>query len=300
MTTAPLKRHGAAIPAPLEEFAVGESPPPAKAAARAGGRRARERTSSPGPVARLLFGLKLLLGLVIVVGASSAVAFSLHRYALTTTRFGVRKVDVQGAKRLGVEQVRSLAAIELGKNLLAFDTARAEENLLKDPWVSSARVTRELPGTLRVELSERDAAAIAVLGDRPYLVTREGEPFKPIQADDPSDLPVVTGVSAADLARDRPAALERLKTGVDLLRQYERLGVARVHPAEEVSLAASGHTVLMVGRSGIALELGRPPYARKLVMAAQVIGELGAKGRAPGIVFLDNEAHPERVVVRMR
>ena len=35
-------------------------------------------------------------------------------------------------------------------------------------------------------------------------------------------------------------------------------------------------------------------------MAAQVLGELGAKGRTPGIVFLDNEAHPERVVVRMR
>ena len=30
------------------------------------------------------------------------------------------------------------------------------------------------------------------------------------------------------------------------------------------------------------------------------IGELQKKGRVPGIVFADNEAHPERVVVRMR
>lgn len=297
--TAHAKRHGAAIPAPLEEFAVGESPPPAKAGPRAG-RAAPEPPSSPRGVARLLLGLKLLAGLVIVVAASSAVAFSLHRYALTTTRFGIRKVEIQGAKRLSTEQVRSLGGIEAGKNLLAFDTARAEQRLLEDPWVSSARVTRELPGTLRVELTEREATAIAVLGDKPYLVTREGEPFKPLQPDDPSDLPIVSGVSAADLARDRDAAVERLKAGVDLLRQYERLSVARVHPAEEVALAASGHTVLTVGRAGIALELGRPPYARKLVMAAQVMGELGAKGRAPGIVFLDNEAHPERVVVRMR
>jgi hypothetical protein len=35
-------------------------------------------------------------------------------------------------------------------------------------------------------------------------------------------------------------------------------------------------------------------------MAERVISELRQKGRAPGIVFLDNEAHPERVVVRMR
>ena len=94
--------------------------------------------------------------------------------------------------------------------------------------------------------------------------------------------------------------MERFRTGVDLVRQYERLPMAKVHPAEEVSLAASGHTVLTVGRQGIALELGRPPFARKLVMAGDVVGELGAKGRTPGIVFVDNEAHPERVVVRMR
>ena len=298
MTTLSAKRHGAAVSAPAEEFAVGESPPPAKAGPRTGG---GGRSGRPqGALPRLLFALKLLLGVLVVVGASSAVAYSLHRYALTTSRFGIRKVTVQGQKRLTSEEVRSRAGIELGKNLLAFDTARAEVLLLDDPWVSSARVTRELPGTLRVELDERDATAVAVLGDRPYLLTREGEPFKPIEADDPTDLPVVTGVSAADLARDRTQAVERLKAGVDLIRQYERLGVARVHPAEEVALAASGHVVLTVGRGGIALELGRPPYARKLVMAAQVIGELGAKGRTPGIVFLDNEAHPERVVVRMR
>jgi cell division protein FtsQ len=300
VTTLSAKRHGGAVSAPPEEFAVGESPPPAKAGPRAGGKAPRDGKRPGGALERFVLGLKLFAGLLVVVGASSAVAYSLHRYALTTTRFGIRDVHVQGGKRLTSEQVRAVAGIEIGKNLLAFDTAAAETRLLQDPWVSSARVTRELPGTLRVELSEREASAIAILGDKPYLVTRDGEPFKPIQPDDPTDLPVITGIGAADLARDRAQATERLKTGVDILRQYERLSVARVHPAEEVALSASGHTVLTVGRSGIALELGRPPYARKLVMAAQVIGELGAKGRTPGIVFLDNEAHPERVVVRMR
>jgi cell division protein FtsQ len=94
--------------------------------------------------------------------------------------------------------------------------------------------------------------------------------------------------------------VERLKVGTDLLRQYERLAVAKVHPAQEVALGSSGHTVLTVGKGGITLELGGPPFARKLSMAERVIGELRKKGRAPGIVVLDNDAHPERVVVRMR
>jgi cell division protein FtsQ len=294
------RRHGAAVSAPPEEFAIGESPPPAKVGAGRSSRAGGLVAAGPSVGDRIVGGVKLLLGLAIVVGASSAVAYSLHRYALTTARFGIQKIELTGAKRFGKPQIQSLAGIEIGKNVFAFDTVAAEKALLADPWISSARVVRELPNSLRVELMEREAVAVAVLGDRPFLVTREGEPFKPVKADDPTDLPVLTGVSTADLARDRQAAIDRLKTGLDIVRQYDRLAVARVHPAEEVALAPSGHAVLTVGQKGIALELGRPPYARKLAMAAQVLGELGAKGRTPGIVFLDNEAHPERVVVRMR
>jgi cell division protein FtsQ len=294
--------HGAAVPAPSEQFPLDDSPPPIPVrpnARRAVSGRVPPR-DGPGLGERIFGGIKLVVGLAVVVAASTAVAYSLHRYALTTTRFGIQKVELEGAKRLSVEQVRTLAGIETGKNLFAFDTQAAEEKLLRDPWLSSAHVTRKLPGTLRVELVEREAVAVAVLGDKPYLVTTEGEPFKELKPEDPSDLPLLTGVSAAEWARDKGGAQERFRTGVDLVRQYERLGMARVHPPEEVSLGSSGHTVLTVGQKGIALELGRPPYARKLAMAASVVGELAAKGRTPGIVFLDNEAHPERVVVRMR
>jgi cell division protein FtsQ len=292
--------HGAAVSAPSEDGALAESPPPAKAGPRRAVRGTPSPSAPPSLGERLFAGVKVLVGLAVVVAASSAVAYSLHRYALTTTRFGVRDIDLQGAKRLSPEEVRALAGIELGKNLFAFDTRAAEEKLLRDPWVSSAHVLRKLPNTLRIEIAERDAVAVAVLGDRPFLVTSDGEPFKEVKADDPSDLPILTGVSAGDWARDRVGSEERLRTGVDLVRQYDRLGMAKVHPAEEVNLAASGYTVLTVGRQGIALELGRAPFARKLAMAAEVVGELAAKGRTPGLVFLDNEAHPERVVVRMR
>lgn len=292
--------HGAAVPAPVEEFALGESPPPGRAELRRSARGKSPPRSGPSFSERLLSGLKLCAGLTVVVAASTAVAYSLHRYALTTTRFGIREVELVGEKRLSPDEVRSLAGIEPGKNLFAFDTRAAEERLLRDPWVSSAHVVRRLPTTLRVEITERDAAALAVLGDRPFLVTSEGEPFKEVKPEDPLDLPIITGVSAGDWARDRVGAEERLRAGVDLIRQYERLGMAKVHPAQEVNLQASGYTVLTVGQKGIALELGRAPFSRKLAMAAEVVGELGAKGRTPGMVFLDNEAHPERVVVRMR
>jgi hypothetical protein len=37
-----------------------------------------------------------------------------------------------------------------------------------------------------------------------------------------------------------------------------------------------------------------------MLMAERVINKLERSGKTPGIVFADNQAHPERVVVRMR
>jgi cell division protein FtsQ len=161
-------------------------------------------------------------------------------------------------------------------------------------------MTRRLPSTLRVELSEREASAVVALGDHLYLVTHEGVPFKEIQAGDPYDMPLISGASPENLQRDRKREIERIQVGLEVLRQFERLHLSRVYPAEEVHLADAGDVTLTCGKDGVTLELGTGPWRKKLLMAEEVVGELRKKGRTPGIVFLDNQAHPERVVVRMR
>ena len=291
------RAHGAAVHAPAEDTSVFDSPPPAAVSAT------KTPSVPPGPktaLSRAAQALRLLVGLIVVVGASAAVAFSVHRYALTTPRFALREVELSGQKRLARADIERLAGIELGKNLFTFDSHKAVSGLLTNPWIQSAKVTRVLPGSLKVEIVEREARALALLGDQLFLLTPDGEPFKPVAADDPIDLPVVTGVSASELARSRDAARERLRTGLDILTLYDRLELSRVHKAQEVSLAPSGEATLTVGKSGIALELGQGPFPQKLAMAGRVIAELSRKKGSPAVVFLDNRAHPERVVVRMR
>jgi cell division protein FtsQ len=152
-----------------------------------------------------------------------------------------------------------------------------------------------------VELVEREASAVAAIGDQLYLVTRAGEPFKLLEEGDPFDLPVVTGINADNLARDREREIERIALGLEILRHYERVPMSKIHPAQEIQIVPGGEAVLTVGgKNPITLHLGSGPWRKKLLMAERVIGRLAAKGRVPGIVFLDNTAHPERVVVRMR
>jgi cell division protein FtsQ len=240
------------------------------------------------------------LGLALVIGTSISVAYSVRHYALTSPRFAIQEVNLLGGKRVSPEEAQKQAGVLLGGNVFALDTAMAERKLLENPWISEARVTRDLPRSLRIDIKEREAAALAVFSGQLYLVTATGEPFKELGAGDPADFPVITGATVEGLSRDRDRELDRVRIGLEVLEQYARLPLAKTQPAQEVHLADSGDVVLTAGKEGITFELGKEGYRRKLLMGEQVVAEMRRKGRAPGIVFLDNQAHPERVVVRMK
>jgi cell division protein FtsQ len=289
-----------------------------KAAPRHGGVRAPEESfsfeeasesdappaaSSPGvtgPWAKVLAALRLGLGLALVIGTSISVAYSVRHYALTSPRFSIQEVNLLGGSRVSPEQAQKEAGVVPGGNIFALDTAVAERKLLENPWISEARVTRDLPRSLRIEIKERKPVALAAVADRLYLVTAEGEPFKQLSPGDPADFPIITGISVEGLSRDRARELERVRQGLEVLEQYGRVPLAKTQAAQEVHLADSGDVTLTAGKEGITFELGKDGFRRKLLMGEQVVAEMRRKGRSPGIVFLDNQAHPERVVVRMK
>lgn len=290
-------RHGAVVEAPSEfGFVASESPPPGSVAPRPRAAASKGR----GPLAIVWVALRLSLGLAVIAGISLAIAWGAHRYALTSPRFSIRGFTVVGNRHHSEEKLARLAGIDRGQNLFAVDTDAAEQRILESPWVLRAKVGRELPATIRIEVVEREAAALAAIEGELYLVTGDGQPFKALESKDPGDLPVLTGIGGRELSVDRARAVERLALGLEVLRDYGALPIAHVYEPEEVNLGEDGSIVLTIGKRGIALHLGTGPFRQKLLMAARILARLQPGGDLPGILFLDNEAHPERVVVRMR
>ncbi len=243
--------------------------------------------------------IKFLLGVTLVGVAATGVAMGAHRFLTTTTRFGIEGVDAQGSQRYDDQELLALAGIRRGANLFSVDLVAAERKLAEDPWIESAHVARKLPDRLSITVEELSAAALAVVDGTVYLVTRQGRPIKPLEPGDFGDYPVITGVTAEQLAADRRLAEERIAAGIDVLDYYRRVGLSQAFPAQEVLMDADGRMKLTVGNPPVTLQLGKSDFRQKLLMAGRIVATLRAKGETPGILFLDNEAHPERVVVRM-
>jgi cell division protein FtsQ len=240
-----------------------------------------------------------LAGILVALLGAWALAWGAHRYALSTPRFALVDVELVGAKRMTQGELLGLARLELGRNILSLDLVRAEQDLAQSPWIREAHIERRLPGTLRIVLAEREARALGLAEGRLYLVSERGEPFKMAEDHDPKDLPIISGAIRGESST--PAGDEaRLRQGIQLLDEYAHSALGTQFAAEELHLDLEGRVVLVIGREGTELHLGLPPYREKLERAQKVLSDSRSLGGLPGTIFLDNAAHPERVIVRAR
>lgn len=247
------------------------------------------------------FGVvKVVLGVSAVVGASVGVAWGAKQYMLTSPRFSIKSVAVDGNDRLSPDEVAQAGGIALGDNVFALDLDEARHKIENDPWVKSATVGRKLPGAVVVKVVEHEPAAVVAIGERLFLASRGGEVFKEVGPEDPTDYPVITGFEPEAVLADREGTEKRIVRALDLLDEAGRASFASRYPIQEVHLEKDGSLSVVVGRQAIVVALGHPPFKGKLEQADRVFLELSRRKADASVVFLDNEGSPERVVVRMR
>lgn len=114
------------------------------------------------------------VALVLALGLGWLVFFS--------STFGLRTIEVRGAHSLSAATVQDLLGIPEGTPLARVDLSAAETELESIAQIESARVTRDWPGTLVVQLTERDAVAAVDVDGTTWLVDRFGVLFAQVSA----------------------------------------------------------------------------------------------------------------------
>lgn len=249
-------------------------------------------------VRRILATARAVLGLVAVVATACGVAWGARRYVTTSPRFAVHEIVVKGTLRYSAEDVQAKAGLSPGQNVFSLDLDAAHSKLVSDPWIASAALVRRLPGTVSIEIDERQAVALVAAGDT-WLSTSSGELFKRLEPSDPHDLVVVTGIEEDAVLHDRDGAAKSVRRALALASDYERSSLGPRLPLQEVRVATTG-LVLVAGKHCLELVMGAPPYRKKLEQAARVVAELDHRGAKAEALLLDNDAREGRVVARLK
>lgn len=131
--------------------------------------------------------------------------------------FQVRRLELAGGRYLTAAEVARRLAVPAGTSVFA-DLAPLEKKARRIPGVVTARVTRRLPGAVRVTIQEAEPVALAEQKGRLVLLDASGAelPFDPTQP--ATDLPVaqpdaaVTGLLAR-LREADPELFARVEQG---------------------------------------------------------------------------------------
>ena len=192
---------------------------------RAGGhprRSSRVRRASAG-LSRVRAGAAL--GMLLAASGIYGVAAS--------PAFGLGPLTVRGVHLTDAAEVTARLGLAPGTNLFALSTEPLAARLRELPTVAAADVTIRLPDTLDVDVHEREPILVWGVGERRFLVDRDGVLFAELgpESQDGATLPAMTDARAASAALGVGGRLDPLD-----LDAATRLG--SVKPADVGSAAA--------------------------------------------------------------
>lgn len=188
--------------------------------------------------------VRRLLLLALLAGAASSPYWG-PRAGRRIDWFGAERVEVTGARLLAPHEVLRASGVAVGLNVWS-DPAPFVAALRRNPAVADAEITRVLPRTLRIRVTEKAPAALVQAGTlRP--ATADGEVLAVDPSRAPVDLPLFTGRVRFD-RRGRVADGEARAA----LAEAGRLG------ALEPALMARVSEVRPAGRGELRLVLSAP------------------------------------------
>lgn len=196
------------------------------------------------------------------------------RHVVDSPRFQIRAIEFSPTPHLGQAEVLDLAAVSPGDKLLGVDTDAVAARMATHPWVANVRVSRRLPSSLVIEITERQAVAVAALSGL-YLVDDSGRPFKRATMEEADGLPVLTGIDRARYAQMRVVSEAAFREALAVLRQYrDRPGRP---PVGEVSIDPGFGFSLLLLEGGAEIRLGQGNYSKKLAQLDQILEAVVAK-----------------------
>jgi hypothetical protein len=146
------------------------------------------------------------------------------------------------------------------------DADAAEARLRDHAWIRWARVRRDLPHRVVIQVREERPVAILTLEDAnggQYYVAAHGRIFAPVGKGDSRDFPYLTGLARADLRDGESFGPRALRRALALIRVASRRSPG-VDAVSEVHIDRGRGLTLLPVRPAVPVEVGWSAFDTKL------------------------------------
>jgi cell division protein FtsQ len=207
------------------------------------------RLKDPNRKIKLYYFFQIIAGLTTAVLMSVLLIF-VHDLFTQTNYFNIKNIDIKGLCYLPEKDIMEQSGITKGDNILGVNLNLARKKLLAHPWIEKVQVSRLFPGGIIIDITEYQPEAIAKIKDEQYLLSSKGVLFKSLTDSDPTNLPIITGLSYSDI----PVANLPASDQFEAVRKVLKMGRSSMAliPASKIK------EIKMDGELGLALILIEP------------------------------------------
>ncbi|TAL39410.1 MAG: FtsQ-type POTRA domain-containing protein [Methylovulum sp.] len=154
---------------------------------------------------------------------------------------------VEGNRRVSTEAIIDSLALPTHMGILQVDLKELAAAVMHNPWIETVRVSRRLPATLLVRVSERTPRAV-VAADRSYLVSGDGLILQEASPAEMSDLPLLRLHADHPLGTGERIDPARVEQGARLWQWFHQGALGLNVQAREIELKGDGSCTILLGQ----------------------------------------------------
>jgi len=113
-----------------------------------------------------------------------------YLYLINCDDFAVKKSEIACRQEFVGRDIRALLDASKFRNLLLLDIGRLQARIEAHRWVKEARLRKVFPSTLKIEIKEREPAAVLKTGDSFLMIDRDGVWLEQLAAYEDANLPL--------------------------------------------------------------------------------------------------------------
>jgi len=257
--------------------------------------RADAPDGSRGTAARpVRWAVRLVVALVFGASLAAGGWWLRENWVHRMPSLALREVVVEVDGVLSADEVRRLAGVPKGRNILSIDLPGLRDRLQHHPRIASARIVAEFPGTLLIGIRERlPLVAVEPLSrnglQARYLLDEAGHLMLPLDASSApaeaveaeSALPVLVGHDA-----QRPTARADTLRALDFIRAYEAAAPTGLPEIRSVSIAEAG-VLVATTETGAEITFATRDYPTQLRRWGDILRRLESAQEPRSIRSLD-------------